>query len=210
MKILVVDDHALVREGLRQVLRGLDESVQVLLAGNCEQAFAHAREHSDIDLALLDHHLPDMSGLQALFVFGEEHPDLPVLMLSGSGNLDIVREVMRAGAAGFVNKSSLSEDLLKAVRCVLDGGIYYPPELSQSSTSPSPQYAAEEKKAPLTQRQRMILQGLQEGLSNREIALKNHVSEETVKSHVTAIFRYFDVQNRTQAVMAAARHGYLL
>jgi DNA-binding NarL/FixJ family response regulator len=205
VKILVVDDHALVREGLRQVLKGLEENLEVLQAGTCEQAFALAQTHGDLDLVLLDYHLPDMNGLDALSIFGGRHPELPVVLLSGSANTHIMRQVLQAGAAGFVTKSCVSDELLRAVRSVLDGDIYLPQELNGSS-APSTETG---NKPVLTQRQELVLRGLLDGLANREIADQLHISEETVKTHVAAILRHFDVQNRTQAVVVAARHGYL-
>jgi DNA-binding NarL/FixJ family response regulator len=205
VKILVVDDHALVREGLRQVLKGLEENLEVLQAGNCEQAFVLAHRHGDLDLVLLDYHLPDMNGLDALAIFGERHPELPIVLLSGSANTQIMRQVLQAGAAGFVTKSCVSDELLRAVRSVLDGDIYLPQELT-SAPPPNPQNPI--GRPLLTQRQDLVLRCLLDGLANREIAEQLHVSEETVKTHVAAILRHFDVQNRTQAVVAAARIGY--
>lgn len=205
MKILVIDDHALVREGLHQVLKGLDENVVVLQAADCGQAFALAEEHPDLDLVLLDYHLPDMSGLQALDVFGEKHPELPIVMLSGSANIQIMRQVLQSGASGFVTKSSMSEELLLAVRMVLNGDVYNPPELEALNDSG---FGGLHAKPPLTQRQELVLRELLDGRSNREIGASLNVSEETVKTHVASILRYFDVQNRTQAVVAAARSGY--
>ena len=205
VKILVVDDHALVREGLRQVLKGLEENLEVLQAGNCEQAFVLAHRHGDLDLVLLDYHLPDMNGLDALAIFGERHPELPIVLLSGSANTQMMRQVLQAGAAGFVTKSCVSDELLRAVRSVLDGDIYLPQEL----TSSPPLIQQDPVGRPLlTQRQDLVLRCLLDGLANREIAEQLHVSEETVKTHVAAILRHFDVQNRTQAVVAAARIGY--
>lgn len=206
VKILVIDDHALVREGLHQVLKGLDENVAVLQAGTCEQAFSLADSHVDIDLVLLDYHLPDMTGLQALDVFGKNHPELPIVMLSGSANVQIMRQVLQSGASGFVTKSSLSDELLHAVRLVLSGGVYSPSELSSEFGTLS--YDATNTKPPLSQRQELVLRELLDGRSNREIGASLNVSEETVKTHVASILRYFDVQNRTQAVVAAARCGY--
>jgi len=206
VKILVVDDHALVREGLRQVLRGLDDAVEVLQASTCAQAFVHTQAHNDIDLVLLDYHLPDMTGLEALGIFGLQHPELPIVMLSGSANHQIMRQVLRAGAAGFVTKSSLSEELLDAIKRVLNGDIYLPRELDSPAQPGSPDALTE--KPTLTQRQELVLRGLLDGQSNREISTALNVSDETVKTHVTAILRHFSVQNRTQAVVAAARRGY--
>lgn len=205
MKILVIDDHALVREGLRQVLKGLDENVEVLQAGNCAQAFEIAQANPDLDLALLDYHLPDMTGLQALDIFGKRHPELPIVMLSGSANIQIMRQVVQSGAAGFVNKSSMSDELLDAVRLVLEGDVYWPESESGFNT-----YMNElpPLRPALTQKQEQVLQCLLDGKANREIAQLLYISEETVKTHITAILRHFDVQNRTQAVVAAARSGF--
>jgi DNA-binding NarL/FixJ family response regulator len=206
MKILVVDDHALVREGLQQVLKGLDATVTVVQASNCAQAFVLAQAHDDLDLVLLDYHLPDMTGLQALETFGQRHPELPIVMLSGSANVQIMRQVLHAGAAGFVSKSSLSDELLYAIRQVLGGNMYLPAELQ--TTPAELQAETRIEKPPLTQRQELVLKELLDGRSNREISEALHISEETVKSHVAAILRHFEVQNRTQAVVAAARVGF--
>jgi DNA-binding NarL/FixJ family response regulator len=127
------------------------------------------------------------------------------VLLSGSANTQIMRQVLQAGAAGFVTKSCVSDELLRAVRSVLDGDIYLPHELI-SAPPQSPQDT--NGKPLLTQRQDLVLRCLLDGLANREIAEHLHVSEETVKSHVAAILRHFEVQNRTQAVVAAARIGY--
>ncbi|NVO06643.1 MAG: response regulator transcription factor [Rhodoferax sp.] len=202
--MLVVDDHALVREGLRQVLKGLEENLEVLQAGTCAQAFALTRTHGDLDLVLLDYHLPDMNGLDALAIFGDRHPELPVVLLSGSANVHMMRQVLQAGAAGFVTKSCVSDELLRAVRSVLDGDIYLPQELNGCTAKSGETHT----KPALTQRQELVLRCLLDGLANREIADQLHIAEETVKTHVAAILRHFEVQNRTQAVVAAARHGY--
>jgi DNA-binding NarL/FixJ family response regulator len=208
MKILVVDDHALVREGLCQVLKGLDESVEVFLAAHCAQAFAVAQAEVDLDLVLLDYHLPDMNGLAALQAFGEKHPELPIVMLSGSDNIEIMRQVLQAGAAGFVSKSAGSEELLGAIDRVLQGDVYLPTELTNNPGGFSNSFLHATSKPPLTNKQEQVLQHLFDGLSNREICQHLNISEETVKSHITAILRHFDVQNRTQAVVAATRFGY--
>ena len=206
MKILVIDDHALVREGLSQVLKVLDENVEVLQAGTCGQGFLLAQMHHDLDLVLLDYHLPDMTGLAALAVFGQRHPELPILMLSGSANIQIMRQVLQAGAAGFVTKSSLSDELLDAVRRVLDGDVYLPQDIDAAFQLESME--PERERPALTQRQELVLRELLDGRSNREISQTIGISDETVKTHVAAILRHFAVQNRTQAVVAAARFGY--
>lgn len=206
MKILVVDDHALVREGLCQVLKGLDDKVAVLQAANCAEAFVLADDHPDIDLILMDYHLPDMTGLAAIDILGQKHPELPVIMLSGSANPQIRRQVLGAGASGFVTKTSLSDELLEAVKVVIDGGIYH--QNDQTSAPAAQDGPGLNQRSELTQRQVRVLTGLLDGKANREIALEMSVSEETVKTHVAAILRHFDAQNRTQAVVSATRAGY--
>jgi DNA-binding NarL/FixJ family response regulator len=211
VKILVVDDHALVREGLRQVLRGLDEALEVLDAPDCARAFDLAELHPDLDLVLLDYHLPDMNGLAALDIFAERHPELPIVILSGSASPQTMRRVMDRGAAGFVTKSGLSSELLSVVQLVMAGGIYVPPDCA-SESGPAPlQVSGAGGQAPalLTRRQELVLLELLDGRTNRQISAKLNLSEETVKNHVTAILRRFDVQTRTQAVLVAERHGYV-
>lgn len=209
MKILVVDDHALVREGLRQVLKGLDEQVEVLEAPHCVRAFELAALHADLDLVLLDYHLPDMNGLEALDVFGRDHPELPIIMLSGSVNPRIMRQVLAKGAAGFLTKSGLSQELLQALRLVLAGDVYVPPDLLMDPRMADHEIAVAADAPPqLTPRQEEVLALLLDGRSNKEISQNLDLADETTKNHVTAILRAFGVKTRIQAVLAAARHGY--
>ena len=209
MKILVVDDHALVREGLCQVLKGLDEQVQVLEAPHCARAFELAALHPDLDLVLLDYHLPDMNGLDALAIFGDKHPELPIVMLSGSVNPRIMRQVMAKGAAGFVTKAGISNDLLSVLRLVLAGDVYLPPELlAAPGIHPAQDLNTENNTPLLTPRQEEVLYLLLDGRSNKDISQTLHLSDETTKNHVTAVLRCFGVQTRIQAVIAAGYHGY--
>jgi len=207
LKILVVDDHALVREGLRQVLKGLDDGVEVLEAGTCAQAFILADAHADLDLLMLDYHLPDMDGLSALTLLGQRHPELPVFVLSGSTNSDIMGQMLAKGAAGFMTKAGMSEELLVAVRQVLNGDVYVPPELLNGPRKNAVVQPAPES-PEFSPRQVQVLQLLLDGHSNREISQRLFLSEETIKNHVTTILRGFGVHTRMQAVLAAGRCGY--
>lgn len=204
MKILVVDDHALIREGLRQVMRGLENNVEVLEAGSCGRAFELAQQEPDLDLVLLDYHLPDMNGLEALDIFGRQHPALPIIVISGSVNPRIMQQVMHKGAAAFLTKSGMSDELLSVTRLVLAGGVHMPS---------LPNFVADETATGaltplLTPRQEEVLQLLLDGYTNKEIGRMLYLSEETVKNHVSSILRCFGVTTRTQAVLAANRHGY--
>ncbi|WP_296449585.1 response regulator [Rhodoferax sp. UBA5149] len=209
MKILVVDDHALVREGLCQVLKGLDTEVEVLEAPHCTRAFELAAQHADLDLVLLDYHLPDMNGLEALDVFGTRHPELPIVMLSGSVNPQIMRDVLSKGAAGFVTKSGKSQDLLAVLRLVLAGGVYVPFDLITEPGILPLEEPDDWNDAPqLTPRQEEVLYLLLDGRSNKEISQTLQLADETTKNHVTGVLRAFGVKTRIQAVLAASRHGY--
>lgn len=204
MKILVVDDHALVREGLRQVLKGLGEPTHILEACEGREALALADAHDDLDLVLLDFHLPDMGGLQAIDALARNHPELPILVLSGTVDPHLVREVLARGAAGFLPKSGLSEELLQTTRRVLRGEICVP------APWPAPQRSAPTLPEPpsLTPRQQEVLALLLAGYSNKAMGRVLGLSDETVKNHVSAILRAFGVATRTQAVMAASRMGF--
>jgi DNA-binding NarL/FixJ family response regulator len=199
----------LVREGLCQVLKGLDENVQVFQAPDCGGAFKLADQHPDLDLVLLDFHLPDMNGLQGLEVFGKTHPELPVVILSGSVNIDIARKVIAHGAAGFITKSGVSSELLYALRQVLAGDIYFPEDMVHLMAAPAvTRTMPSEAPSPLTPRQEAVLKLLMGGLSNKEISRSLNLSEETTKNHVTAVLRGFGVKTRVQAVLAAGERGY--
>ena len=207
LKILVVDDHSLVRAGLCQVLKGLDEQVEVLEAPHCARAFELAALHPDLDLVLLDYHLPDMNGLDALHVFGKKHPELPIVMLSGSVSPKIMRQVLAQGAAAFLTKSGLSDELLSVLRLILAGDVYVPSELLSGPGMPEGAYA--EQAAPqLTPRQEEVLYLLLDGRSNKDISEILQLADETTKNHVTGVLRAFGVQTRIQAVLAAGLYGY--
>jgi DNA-binding NarL/FixJ family response regulator len=211
LKILVVDDHALVREGLCQVLKGLDPGAptEVLQAPNCALAFNIARAHTDLDLVLLDYHLPDMNGLDALAIFARRHPELPVVMLSGSANPSIMQHALSRGAAGFITKSGLSDELLHALRRVLDGEIYQPSSFSAFHDPESTEPSAYSRQAPVfSPRQLEVLQLLLDGYTNRDMSAQLFLGEETIKTHVANIMRAFKAKTRTQAAAEAARWGY--
>lgn len=210
MKILVVDDHALVREGLRQVLKGLDtrdESLEVLEAGTCATALELALTHGDLDLVLLDYHLPDMNGMEALGHFARQLPEMPIIMLSGSVNPLIMDQVLRKGAAAFLTKSGLCDELLAVTRQVLDGQVV---DISAPRLAPVVVPKPEPKLSPLlfTPRQEEVLYLLMDGRSNKDIGRLLKLSDETVKNHISGILRGLGVQSRTQAVLAANRMGY--
>jgi DNA-binding NarL/FixJ family response regulator len=220
MKILVVDDHALIRTALRGVLSELDRDVTVLEASDCRGAFDLIEAQPDLDLVLLDLNLPGMHGLAALNDLRARHPALPVVVLSSANDRASVTQALDQGAMGYIPKLSSNKVLISALRLVLSGGIYIPPEILarwESPTAADPQAAAASgrsgppRRTPadlgLSGRQAQVLRLLLEGKSNKIICRELDVAESTVKNHVTLIMKALNVTSRTQAVIAAARMG---
>ena len=202
MKILIVDDHALVREGLAQVLQNLSPDLQLLQAKDGAQALATLLPHQDMDLVLLDYQLPDSNGLDVLRDIGNIQPALPVLMMSGQCTEQVMRQALQLGALGFISKAGASEEFLHGVQRALQGEVVIPQALLESGGG------LEFQDFSLSPRQEHVLAHLVNGLTNREIATTLALSEETIKTHVSSILRYFGVQNRTQAVLAAANYAF--
>lgn len=218
MKILLVDDHTLFRDGMALLLRRLDAAAEILQAGGCEQAFALADANDDIDLILLDLQLPDMPGFDALEVFRKERAHIPVVVLSASEDRASVIEALDRGAMGFIPKSSSSEVLLGALRLVLAKGVYIPPSVlggAASPQQPAPRFGPLAARRPirkaadlgLTERQTDVLALLLQGKPNKLICRELGLAEATVKAHVTAVLKALNVTNRTQAVLAIGQLG---
>lgn len=216
MKILIVDDHHLIREGMRPVLErlsmpGSNEAVQVLEAANFEDAAAAAASNPDLDLVLLDLRMPGTSGFAALAHLQKRFPGLPVVMMSGEDDPALVRSAIDQGALGYIPKSSTSEVILNALRLVLAGGTYLPREAigrERSAPVPHADFAADvAARLGITPRQADVLALVLAGKSNKVICRELNLAESTVKNHVAAIFKVLSVTTRVQAVLAAARLG---
>ena len=203
MKILIVDDHALMREGLGQLLAGMYQNLTLLHAANGAQAIAMLLPHRDIDMVLLDYQLPDMTGLDVMRQLAKIQPGLTVLMISGSLNPYLMQQTLSAGACGFVQKTGNTLALVEAIDLAIKGGVSVPPALQAHRTSGGSVAAN-----TLSPRQESVLHCLMDGQSNREIAQELDLSEETVKTHVSAILRYFNAENRTQAALTALDFGF--
>jgi DNA-binding NarL/FixJ family response regulator len=206
-KILIADDHALIREGIRGQLRGLDREITVVEARDWNETFAAAAAHPNLELALVDLRMPDREGLAALTELLRANPGLPVLVLSASENVQDMRAALRIGAMGYVTKNETSAVMLDAVRLVLDGGMYVPPALVEHGIAGQSAPAPLEAVTDLTTRQLDVLRLIVEGKSNKEIARTLHLAHATVKVHLAAVFRALQVDNRTQAAIAAERLG---
>lgn len=203
-KILIADDHALIRDGIRDHLRGLGSEIVVVEARDWIEAIAAAVAHSDLGLALVDLNMPGKEGMAALAEMLRTNRSLPVLLLSASEKVEDMRAALRLGAMGYVSKSETAAVMLGAVRLVLNGGMYVPPALANIGANI---HTASQPTSALTERQLGVLRLLVEGKSNKEIARTLHLAHATVKVHIAAIFRVLAVENRTQAAIAAERLG---
>lgn len=210
MKILIVDDHSVVREGVAALLLSGFAGSCVLEAHDCARGLDIVDEHADVDIVVLDLGLPGMGGMSAIPEFGRRRPALPVIVLSSSENAHDVKEALALGALGYVPKSASRQTLLDAMEFVLKGHVYVPPFTLLPDTAPvAANEAVEEPPPHLTTRQLEVLKLLSRGLSNKEIGNTLDLSEKTVKVHITSIFRSLHVINRTQAA-SAARQGNLI
>jgi two-component system, NarL family, nitrate/nitrite response regulator NarL len=210
MKYLIVDDHVVLRNGLRALLQQAEANLLVLEAGDGAEGLRLAQLHGDLDAVFMDLEMPGISGMSAIEEFGKQHPELPVIVLSSSEDPQDVRRALAAGALGYVPKSASSDTLLAAVQFVLQGNVYVPPLMLKGSPPPTNHVEtanASEVAVRLTDRQLDVLRELERGSSNKEIALALNLSEKTVKVHITSIFRAFNVANRTQAAIAARKAG---
>jgi DNA-binding NarL/FixJ family response regulator len=220
MKILLVDDHALFREGVALLLRPLVDDIDVWEAGSCGQAFVLLAERGCADLVLIDLAMPPgMSGLEGIRLLRERCPDAPVVALSSADDQATVMQALDAGAMGFIPKSSNSSVMVAALKLIMAKGIYLPPSVflptRNLTDTPPPPPAAErplpaERRADslgLTPRQLEVLYLILQGKSAKVIGRELSLSPSTVKAHTSAVLRALNVTTRTQAVIAASRLG---
>ena len=213
MRILIVDDHALVRRGMSYVVKEGFPDADVSEAEGAAAALVILRAEK-VDLALVDVRMPDLDGLELLRTVKAEWPDIPVIMLSTYENAPYVKRALADGASGYLLKDATPEDLSQAINVAMSGsGNVLSPRVIQNlfddqgtSSGTHPQNGRRTEYS-LTHREHDILALLSEGRSNREIAQALFLSEKTVKAHLAAIFRKMGVTNRTQAAMMAVQLG---
>lgn len=205
MKILVADDHPLIREAFRHLLTELERDVVVLEAGDCDSACRLIEQLPDLDLVLLDLRLPGAGGFATLEKLRNNHPALPVVVVSALEDASTVRAALARGAMGFIPKSSSNDVMLSALRLVLSGGRYLPPEILSGDGAAAPPSSFAD--VHLTDRQREVLALVIQGKSNKHICRELGLAEATVKIHVTAILRALKVTSRAQAIVAVNQLG---
>jgi len=212
MNFLVIDDHSVVREGIKALLQQAMPDVIVYEADTCLEGLALVEKRSDFDLVLLDLSLPDKNGIDVIAEFGKRRPKLPLAILSVLEDPDIVRQALSLGAMGYIPKSSSPQKLVAALQFIMGGNVYLPPFLIQRGTVANVKGQSEnaaKNSRELTQRQTEILQLIDAGCANKEISIRLGLSEKTVKAHITAIFRLLNVINRTQAANAARQRNLI-
>ena len=208
MKILIIDDHALFRDGLLLVLQGLNTHIDTFEAGSYESAKDIMDEHNDLNLILLDLGLPGISYLEALLAIKRQNPETLIVVLSGTEDHHIVEQALHHGARGYIPKSSPAKIMLNALQLVIAGGTYVPPQILQNKNSGlGGQSINGDHK--LTPRQNEVLRELAEGKSNKAIGKALDLTESTVRAHVAAILKAFNASNRTQAVQYATQNGLI-
>jgi DNA-binding NarL/FixJ family response regulator len=214
VKLLLVEDHAIVRQGLRIALASIGGvKTTILEAAALDAAILLAAEHADIDLVLLDLNLPGSEAVDPLISFRQKHPDLPVLVFSAQNDPQVIRQTFLQGASGYASKAMQTELLKHAVQIILDGGIYLPPELLTEQLAQNPPAATSAPQAGtaalrgtdradvrLQSRQRDVLLLLLDGLSNKEISQRLGLSVGTTKNHMANLLRLFDVGSRSQLI----------
>lgn len=206
IRVLVADDHAMVRTGLITMLKVFDELVFVGAASNGQMAIDMCNEFTP-DLVLMDMHMPEVDGVHATRIIRQQHPGTRVLALTGYAEDSAVRQVLQAGAAGYLLKSASLEELISAIHGVFAGQIILSPQAAAALVMlPAPEPGMD---FGLTERERDVLQLMVDGLSNNGIAERLHVSPLTVKSHVSSILSKLNVTSRAEAVALATRRNVL-
>jgi len=219
MKILVIDDHVLIRESLRSVLKELRSEATVVEAINARETMQLVAEHADLALVLLDLGLPDRDGFEVLAELRERHPTIPVVVLSGHHERANVVRALDLGALGFIPKTAQRQVLVSAISLVLSGGIYIPPQILSRPESGAPSEPGTVRRAAknpasspsdlgLTERQVEVLALMMQGKSNKAIGRVLDLAEPTVRNHVTAVLKALNVTNRTEAVIAVVELGW--
>lgn len=200
-RILIVDDHPLYREGMVSALRAHLADIDIHGEGSAEDGLRYLERQPDIDLVLIDLRLPGMDGFGALALYAERFPAVARAVVSALDDESLMRRAYDAGAAAYIPKSMTVPEVAAAIQQVLAGGMFVP-DARRPPAAPGSAPA-------LTLRQIEALRLLGEGRTNKEIATALEITERTARAHVAAILHALGAENRTQAVVAAQRLGYL-
>jgi DNA-binding NarL/FixJ family response regulator len=204
-RLVIADDHPLFRGALREAVAGLVEGAEIAEAGSFEEVPKLLDKGGDVDLVLLDLTMPGVRGFSGLMYLRAQYPSVPVVVVSANDDPSVIRRCMDFGASGFIPKTLGIEQMREAVKRVLGGGVWTPPDVDLAGGADAETAALMARLSTLTPQQVRVLMMLSEGLLNKQIAYELTVSEATVKAHVSAILQKLGVDSRTQAVIAAAK-----
>lgn len=206
MKLIIADDHPLFRDALRRAAEVLLPDAHILEADSVAALQSLLEREPDTDLLLLDLHMPGATGFSGLVFVRAHHPSVPVIVVSGNEEPQVMKRAMAHGASAYIPKSSSTDRMREAIQAVLNGDTWLPPEVSALEHRLSTDEADIARRVrELTPQQFRVLMMLADGLLNKQIAYELGVSEATIKAHMTAILKKLGASNRTQAVVAAAR-----
>ena len=210
-RIILVEDHVVVRQGLRALLADEPDIEIVGEASNGREALQRVQELQP-DLALMDISMPSLNGIEATRQIRQQHPEVRIVILSMHSNEEFVFQVLQAGASGYVLKHSDSSEILMAIRAALAGGSYLSPQISRAVIDDYVRRGEDpgrgSKLDQITPREREVLQLLAEGLSNQAIARQLSISVKTVESHRSSIMSKLGLNNKTELVRFALRQGW--
>lgn len=204
-RIVIVDDHPLVRAALRQAIEARFRPAEAIEVGSFEDAVAEIGRHDEIDLLLLDLAMPGVEGFSGLIYLRAQHPSIPVVIVSGNEDPGVIRRSLDFGASGYIPKTVAMDTMAEALAEVLKGGAWTPPDIDLAHPLDDEAGDLARKLTTLTPQQMRVLMMLSQGLLNKQIAYELSVSEATVKAHVSAILQKLGVDSRTQAVILAAK-----
>ncbi|AXR07815.1 response regulator transcription factor [Salinimonas sediminis] len=203
--LLIADDHPLYRDALRGALSLSLPDLTLLEAGDIPST-VNILQQQDVDLLLLDLHMPGSHDLFGLLHIRKLFPELPVAVVSGTEDHHLIAKIVSVGALGFIPKTASSSDIAAAVEAILDGDIWLPESMSQDIEEVDEAFAElADRVASLTPSQYKVLCYMRDGLLNKQIGYNLDIAEATVKAHVTAIFKKLAINNRTQAVLIASQ-----
>ena len=207
IRVLLVDDHKMLREGIKQLLEYDSEICVVSQASNAKECIDVLADTS-VDVVVLDINLPDMSGLSLLKDIRKQYKGVKFLMLTVHNEVEYLMEAVDSNADGYMLKDSDSDELIKAIKTVYVGERYIQPDLIPVLNARLLKREDDiDKKKVLTKREKQILISIATGKSNKDIADDFNISERTVKNHITSLFKKIDVSDRTQAAVFAIRNN---
>ena len=207
MKILIADDHALFRDGLKLTLEQLDDKAQIIQADGYTHALQILKDKSHPDLVIVDLEMPDKDWNEGIDDLMQEAPNAHFVVMSASEDAKVIRQVMEKGISGYITKRSEPKIISAALKLILEGGTYLPPILLDGMVNSK--NVSENKNGNLTARQFEVLEYISKGLSNKQIAYEMGVSEATVKLHINAMLKALNATNRTQALVNAQKLGLI-